>query len=99
MLRYIIPIIFLSITPLTTVNAQEVCGEPIKLRQMGDAEKFCSVYERQLAYREERLKFRQQIEERREDYIAPYHEALKKYEEDIKALNEERSHDNDVVGK
>ncbi len=91
-------IAFISIS--SAVQAQGYCsGETISMREIGEADSHCSVYDRQLAYREERLKFRKMIEERREDYIEPQLVAQKKYKKDLEALNNERSHDNDIYGR
>ena len=91
--------ILLAALPFSA-QAQEVCGEPISLRQINPkAEKYCSVYERQLAYREERMKFRKMIEERREDFIAPQIAAQKKYKKDLEALHKNRSSDDDFHGR
>lgn len=59
----------------------------------------CTVYDRQLAYREERLKFRALIEERREAYIAPQIAAEKNYKAKLEALNASRSAENDITSK
>jgi len=91
-------IAFISI-PLTA-GAQGFCAqETISMRDVGEAESHCSMYDRQLAYREERVKFRKMIEERREDYIAPQLEAQKKYAKDLEALHNRRSHDDDFYGR
>lgn len=84
----------------TSAHAQRVCSqETINLREMGPADSHCNPYNRQLAYREERLKFRKMIEDRREEYYAPQREAQKQYQEDLEALNEERNHDDDIYGR
>ena len=88
------------ITISSSAQAKDFCtGEPISMREIGEADGHCSVYDRQLAYREERLKFRKMLEERREDFIAPQLEAQKKYQKDLETLNEERNHDDDIYGR
>ena len=89
----------IAIAPFMTAQAQESCGQPIQMDEIGEAEKYCSVYDRQLAYREERIKFRKQLEERRADFIAPSHNAKEQYKKDLEALNNERTHENDITGK
>ena len=69
------------------------------MREIGEADSYCSVYDRQLAYQEERLKFRKALDERREDFIKPQLDAQKKYKKDLEALHERRSHDDDVYGR
>ncbi|MCB1563941.1 MAG: hypothetical protein KDJ75_10235 [Alphaproteobacteria bacterium] len=71
------------------------CGEPLKGEGIGTVETdpgqdYCNIYERQLAYREERLKYKADLEERRENYHAPRREAYKNYKADLEALNETR---------
>lgn len=98
-LRFFTLTIAFIIIPLA-VQAQGYCAqEPINMREIGEADRYCSVYDRQLAYREERIKFRKMIEERREDFIAPQLEAEKKYEKDLEALHERRNHDDDIYGR
>ncbi len=99
MYKYIITILLVSIIPLSQATAQEICGQVLQMRRLGDAERFCNSYDRQLAYREERIKFREAIDQRREDFYTPYHDALKQYEEDMKALNEERNHQDDIIAR
>ena len=51
----------------------------------------CDIYTRQLAYRLERLKLRDQLNERQKNFAAPSIEAYNRYVENLEALNEERS--------
>ena len=98
-LRFLtLAIAFISIS--SSSQAQGFCEqEPISMREIGEADSHCSVHDRRFAYRKERLKFRKALDERREDFIAPVLEAEKKYEKDLEALNEERSHEDDVYGR
>jgi hypothetical protein len=93
---YALGLLMLAITP---VQAKEYCDKPINLREFKKpVPGYCNVYDRQLAYREERIKFREMIEERRKEYIKPQIAAEKDYEKKLEALNNSRSHENDVTG-
>ena len=48
----------------------------------------CDIQARQLAYREEAIKFREQIAQRGENFAAPSREAHKAYKEQLEALHE-----------
>jgi len=98
-LAFIALAVILTTTLPTHAHAQESCGQPSDVRSIGEAEGFCSVYDRQFAYRENRNEFRKMLNERREDYIAPYLSAKEKYAKDMEALNNERNHDNDVTSR
>ncbi len=51
----------------------------------------CDIYTRQLAYRVERLKLRDQLNERQKNFAAPSIEAYNRYVQMLVELNEERS--------
>jgi len=85
--------------PIMAAQAQQSCGQAIGMDMIGDAEKYCSVYDRQLAYREERIKFRQMIEDRREEFIAPQIQAQRQYKKDLEALNAKRNASNNITSK
>lgn len=48
---------------------------------------FCDIYSRQLAYREERLKLRKQLEQRQTNFVDPQLEAYKNYKKELEALH------------
>lgn len=94
---YALGLLILAATP---VQAKEYCDKPIDLREFKiPVPEHCNVYDRQLAYREERLKFREMIEQRRKDFVAPQIEAERDYDKKLKALNASRSSENDVTGR
>ena len=71
-----------------TANAQMSCSKPIGQDKMDKpVPGYCNVYDRQLAYREERLKFRQKIEDRRAEFIKPQLEAEADYAKKLQALH------------
>ncbi len=84
-----------------TANAQKMsCSKPIDVYDTKQpVPGYCNVYDRQLAYREERLKFRQMIEDRRTEFIKPQLEAEKDYAQKLEALHARRSHENDITAK
>lgn len=49
---------------------------------------FCNIQARQLAYRDEAIKFRKQIAERGENFAAPSREANKAYKEQLESLHD-----------
>ena len=75
-------------------QTSEFCGVPDPAALDTEATPHCDIYQRQLSYREEALKLEALMEERQENFAAPRREALKRYEEDMKALNETRSSEN-----
>ncbi|MEM7650748.1 MAG: hypothetical protein AAF204_01540 [Pseudomonadota bacterium] len=93
-MRLILSLAFIAITfPSAFAQAQEseFCGVPDPAAMDTEALGHCDIYQRQLAYREEALKLQELMKERQENFAAPRREAIKRYEEDMKALNEERS--------
>ncbi len=105
-LKYIL--CFLTITACTyaipsTTHAQvvtnqqksiQMCGTAINnKRNIGSADKTCDVYSRQFDYREKRIEFRDMIENRRAEYIAPSLEIQKKYQADIKQYHKSLEQD------
>lgn len=86
----------IAIAPFTTASAQDSCGQATQAPEIGDSEKFCNIYDRNMAYREERNKFRKSLNERREDYVEPHLNAQEKYKKDIEALNKDRTIENDT---
>lgn len=95
---FTITLCFLSM-PLVA-NAAQSCTQPIEMYSFKKpVPGYCNVYDRQLAYREERLKFRKILEERRVEFIQPQLDAQKAYQKKLEALHESRTHDNDVTGK
>ena len=95
-------VIALSMTLLPiAANAQIYgCSKPIQpYNTKQPVPGYCNVYDRQLAYREERLKFREKIEARRAEFIKPQIEAEADYAKKLEALNASRSHENDITGK
>jgi len=98
---FVIPFLMMFLfLPIGHAQAQDFCaGEVSGIRDIGEAASYCSVYDRQLAYREERMEFREMLEERREDFIAPQLAAEKKYQKDLEALHNRRSHDDDYYGR
>ena len=91
-----------ALTPLLNAQAEEACGkpdQPVENLKIGEAGAHCNIYARQFEYRKNRLEFREQLEERRKDYLEPQVKTIKKHEKDMAALNEKRSHGNDVTAK
>jgi hypothetical protein len=88
-----------AFTPAFAAEGKIVqCGEPLKGEGIGTVatdpgQDYCNIYDRQLAYREERLKYKADLEERRENYHAPRREAYENYKADLEALNETRQDD------
>lgn len=92
----------LFLAPLSPTFAAEgeivQCGEPLKGEGIGTVatdpgQDYCDIYTRQLAYREERLKYKADLEERRENYHAPRKEAYENHKANLEALNETRQDD------
>ncbi|NCT40193.1 MAG: hypothetical protein GW778_00825 [Alphaproteobacteria bacterium] len=84
----------------TQAYAQNACGQVIDMDRMGAPVKYCNnMYDRQFEYRKQRIEFRQKIDDRREEYAAPAIEAYNKYKKDLADLNNERTHENDVVAR
>ena len=96
MRTFIISSLFIVILGVSPASAQEseFCGVPDEAALDTEAGTHCDIYQRQLAYREEAIKMDALMKERQENFAAPRREALKRYEADIEALNNERSSDN-----
>ncbi len=84
---------FVLALTISGAHAQEstFCGIPDPAALNTEAEPHCDIYQRQLAYREEALKMDSLMKQRQENFAAPRREALKRYQEDMDALNAERS--------
>ena len=69
------------------VEGLEACAAPLKTEIPAESNvSFCDVYSRQIAYRDNRLAYRAQIEERRKDFIRPSLQAKRKYDKDLQAM-------------
>ena len=91
-MRFILTVSFIVLSLSSTAHAGEIyhCGEPVKSNLPVETEGVCDIYTRQLAYRIEANRLREQIYARQENFSAPAAEARKRYKEAIKKLNEER---------
>lgn len=86
--------------PIAAQAEMSSCSKPIEAYDTKQpVPGYCNVYDRQLAYREERLKFREMIEARRAEFIKPQLEAEADYAQKLQALHARRSHENDVTAK
>ena len=62
------------------------CGTPWPGKVETDPGKsYCNIYDRQFAYRDENVKFRSDIEERRENFGAPQQKVVHEYQDTLKA--------------
>lgn len=64
----------------------KTCGVP----QTGQAETdpggtYCNIHDRRLAYARENVKFRNDLEQRRKNFVAPQQEALGQYQDAVKS--------------
>ncbi len=74
-------------------RAQDIrqCGAPVSGEIPVNAVPLCDIYSRQIAFREERKKLHDQLQQRRRNFVTPQLAALKTYRESMKTLNERRS--------
>jgi hypothetical protein len=82
-----------TITMVKMANAADIvqCGAPVPAELETDVNRdYCDIYARQLAYREETLKYHDKLEERRQNFIAPMNEARRNYEASRNALRNDR---------
>jgi hypothetical protein len=91
--------LFFAITVLKIQKAEAAeivsCGDPLSTTiSTESAYDHCDMQSRQLAYREESLALRQQIQERAENHAAPRREAQKIYKEQLEALHNSITPDN-----
>lgn len=70
------------------------CGTPDTVTVSNDTIGVCDIYSRQLAYRLKANALRASIEERQQYFLAPAREARQRYEQALKALNEQRIAEN-----
>lgn len=103
MMRFILFALALVILPLSA-NAQQCGSQPVAPnRDIGQAEGFCgdSIYARQFEYRENRIDFRQMLEQRRQEYIEPSLQAYQSHEAELGALNNQRQlfKEDDITSK
>ena len=97
--RLILFTALIMLTPLTA-KAEQSCEKPIEQDDLYiPVPGYCNVYDRQLAYREERIEFRKKIEERRKEFIKPQVEAEADYARKWEALNARRNHDDDITSQ
>jgi hypothetical protein len=91
-MRFILTVSLIVLSLSSTANAGDIyhCGDPVDYNLPVETEGVCDIYSRQLAYRLEANKLREQIYARQENFQAPAVEARKRYKEAIKKLNEER---------
>jgi hypothetical protein len=62
------------------------CGKPQPAELKTEAEPYCNIYGRQLAYGEEDKKFRDLLLERQKNFGEPGNQAAAQYREDVRAL-------------
>lgn len=82
--------VFLGLPASVSAGEPIACGVPESVGVATEAQDYCNLHQRRFAYREEREKLRQQIDERRENYYAPQNSALKAYDAELETLNEGR---------
>lgn len=85
-----IALVFFCLPGLASAGEVVVCGVPEAAEMDTAGKDYCNLYQRRFAYREEAMKLRQKIHERRENYHAPQSSAVRAYEADLEALNAER---------
>jgi hypothetical protein len=85
---------------ITSAEAAEIyeCGAPTtyELETESNAD-LCDVYSRQIAYRDEAIKFRKQIRQRAESFIIPTVEARKNYLENLQKLHDSIPSDSEKI--
>lgn len=91
----VLAFIILTLPSAATAGEVVACGIPQsaddpEIYVSTETADFCDYYQRQLAYREENLKLKQQLKARQESFAAPRRAAIKQYEADLKALNQSR---------
>ena len=92
-MRYILfALAFLVIASPAFAQGQVVfCGYPEEPDMETEiADNYCDIYQRQMAYGESDQRFKEQIEQRRENYNAPRAQAIQRYKTDMEALNARR---------
>ncbi|MGB0718894.1 MAG: hypothetical protein ACPGRX_00355 [Bdellovibrionales bacterium] len=99
-MKLILPSLILCFFLIGTTHVQaQSCGEVADPRAFGEPSQACDIYQRRLEYREKRIALREMMEERRETYGAPHLDYTQQHEQDMKALNDARSDDNDLTSK
>ena len=85
-------IVLFSFTAPADAGEVVACGAPTKadmITQPYDPN-YCNFYDRQIAYREEKLKQAELIRQRQEIYAAPRRAAREQYEKQVEAMNAQR---------
>ena len=82
-------IVFLAFTAPANAVDSVSCGAPTKADMITEPydPHYCNFYDRQLAYREEKLKQGELIRQRQEIYAAPRRAALAQYQKEVEAMN------------
>ena len=68
----------------------EACGVPQEPTMETEAQTYCDIHQRRLAYRESQQDFKSLLDQRRENYQAPNQEIRSNYQRDLDALNQTR---------
>lgn len=82
--------------PHASAEEPVFCGLPtaadLDMKPVGNSEdgNFCDIHSRRIAYRNEAVKLKDQMQQRAERFAAPRQAAYQNYLEDLEALNEER---------
>lgn len=88
----IIAMVFLCVPLSAHAEGIIVGGGKVNMRsvQTVSDENVVDIYSRQLRYRQSRIAFRRDLEERRKSFARPQSIALSNYERDLIALNQSR---------
>jgi len=87
----------ITVVKIKSADAGEIieCGAPstydLELTSPVDA---CDIYSRQLAYRDEAIKLREQLHQRTESFAKPVRVLKKQYEKDLQDLHDSITEDN-----
>jgi hypothetical protein len=77
----------LSLPALAQEGIVTGCGAPATYDlETENVPNFCDYHSRRFTYAEQQQKFREQLQERQKNFIAPRQEALKNYNDNLEAL-------------